>query len=78
MAQNQAPATVTITAPIGAGGQVTAQKFTDVTDFEVDFIHNLIKVNRTGSGSSQIYAYDGMNTCTWTISAGVTAIVISS
>jgi len=78
MAGNAAPATVTITAPIGPGGTVTASKFTDVQDIEVDFFHNLIKIMRQGSGSTQVYAYDPINTVTWTISAGVTAIIIST
>ena len=78
MASNTAPATVTITAPIGPGGTVTALKFTDVNDLEIDFFHNLIKILRQGSGSTQIYAYDPINTVTWTIVAGVTSIVIST
>lgn len=78
MAANVAPAVVTITAPIGPGLTVSTMKFTDVNDLEVDFFHNLIKVTRAGSGSTQIYAYDPINTITWTISAGVTAIVIST
>lgn len=78
MAANQAPATLTITAPIGPGGTVTAMKFTDVYDIEIDFYHNLIKVTRAGSGSTQVYAYDPINTVSWTISAGQTAIIIST
>ena len=78
MASNQAPATVTVTATTGPGQTVTALKFTDVQDIEVDFFHNLIKVTRQGAGSTQIYAYDAINTVTWTIVAGVTTIVIST
>lgn len=78
MANNIAPATVTITGTTGPGQTVTALKFTDVQDIEVDFFHNLIKIMRQGSGSTQIYAYDSINTVTWTITAGVTTVVIST
>ena len=78
MAGNFSPATVTITSTIGPGQSVTAIKFTDVVDLELDFFHNLIKVMRAGSGSTQIYDYSAMNTMTVTISGGLTTIVISS
>lgn len=78
MAGNIAPATVTITGQIGPGGSTTALKMTDVNDIEVDFLHNLIKIMRAGSNSTVVYAYDSTNTITWTISAGLTAIVIST
>jgi hypothetical protein len=78
MAANTSPATLTITSTTGAGQAVTALKFTDVVDIEFDFFHNIIKVTRSGSGSTQIYDYSAMNTVTVTISNGVTAIVISS
>jgi hypothetical protein len=78
MAGNAAPATVTITGTTGPGSAVTALKFIDVNDIEFDFYHNIIKVNRAGSGSTQIYDYSAINTVTLTISAGVTAIVIST
>ena len=78
MAGNNAPATVTITGTTGPGQSVTALKFTDVQDIEFDFFHNIIKVMRQGSGSTQIYDYSAINTVTMTISAGVTAIVIST
>ena len=78
MAGNTSPATVTITGQIGPGGSTTALKITDVQDIEVDFLRNLIKIMRLGSNSTLIYAYDSINTVTWTISAGVTAIVIST
>jgi hypothetical protein len=78
MAGNQAPATLTITSTTGPGNTVTALKFTDVQDIEFDFFHNIIKVMRQGSGSTQIYDYSAINTVTMTISAGVTAIVIST
>ena len=75
---NTAPATLTITSTIGPGLSVSTIKFTDVQDIEFDFFHNIIKVMRQGSGSTQIYDYSAMNTITFTISAGVTAIVVSS
>lgn len=75
---NSAPATVTITSTTGPGQSVTALKFTDVNDIEFDFLHNIIKVLRTGSGSTQIYDFSAMNTVTFTISAGVSTLTISS
>ncbi len=75
---NAAPATVTVTSTTGPGQTVTALKFTDVNNVEFDYLHNLIKVTRTGSGGIQIYDYSAINTVTMTISAGVTAIVIST
>jgi hypothetical protein len=75
---NAAPATVTITSTIGPGQAVTAVKFTDVQDIEFDFFHNLIKVVRQGSGSTQIYDYSAMNTVTFSIVNGVTTVTISS
>jgi hypothetical protein len=75
---NAAPATVTVTSTTGPGQSVTALKATDVSKFEVDFGANVIKVTRQGSGSTQIYDYSAMATLTWTISGGVTTIVVSS
>lgn len=75
---NAAPATVIITSTIGPGQSVTSAKFTDVNDLEFDFLHNIIKVTRTGSGSTQIYDYSAMATVSCTISAGVTTFTISS
>ena len=78
MAGNVAPATVTITSTTGPGQSVTALKFTDVNDIEFDFFHNLIKVMRTGSGSTQIYDFSAINTVTFTISSGIPSLVIST
>lgn len=75
---NAAPATVTITSTTGPGQAVTSQKFTDVNDIEFDFLHNIIKLTRTGSGSTIIYDYSAMATVTFTISSGVSTLVISS
>jgi hypothetical protein len=75
---NTAPATVTITSTTGPGESVSSLKFTDVTDIEVNFIANTIKITRAGAGGISYYDYSAMATLTWTISAGVAAIVISS
>ena len=75
---NAAPATVTVTSTTGPGQAVTAQRFTDVVDFEVDFNHNVIRVTRQGAGGTQVYDYSAMATLTWTISDGLTTIVVSS
>ena len=78
MAGNTAPATVTINSTTGPGQAVSSLKFTDVVDLEIDFIHNIIKVMRQGSGSTQIYDYSAMNTIACSILNGVTTISISS
>jgi hypothetical protein len=78
MAGNNAPATVTITSSIGPGQAVTALKFTDVNDIEFDFLHNIIKVLRQGSGGTPVFDYSAMNTVTVTIANGLTTMTISS
>jgi hypothetical protein len=75
---NIAPATVTITSTTGPGSAVTTLKFTDVVDLEVNFLANTIKVTRAGAGGISYYDYSAMATLTWTITAGLTAIVVSS
>jgi hypothetical protein len=75
---NSAPATVVITAPIGPGDAVSALSFTDVNNIEFDFLHNLIKIARTGSGGTQIYAYDSIATISVTISGGLSTFTIST
>lgn len=75
---NVGPATVTITETTGPGQSVTALKLTDVADIEVDFNRNFIKITRTGAGGIQYYDYSALATLTWTISAGVTTIVLST
>ena len=75
---NSAPAKITVTSTTGPGQAVTSQVFTDVVDFEVDFVKNTMKVTRSGSGGSIYYDYSAMLTLTWTITAGTAAIVVSS
>lgn len=75
---NSAPATVTVTSTTGPGRAVTAQRFTDVNDIEFDFLHNVIKVMRTGAGGTQIYDFSAIATVTFTISGGVSTLVIST
>ena len=75
---NSAPAKITVTSTTGPGQAVTSQVFTDVVDFEVDFVKNTMKVTRSGSGGSIYYDYSAMATLTWTITAGTAAIVVSS
>lgn len=74
---NSAPATLTITSSTGPGQAVTALKFTDVLDVDVDFTKNTIKVTRAGSAGIQYFDYSAAATVTWTITGGVSTIVIS-
>lgn len=75
---NSAPATVTLTSTTGPGQSVSSLKFTDVTKFEVDYGANTIRVTRQGAGGIMYYDYSAMNTLTWTISNGLSTIVVSS
>ena len=74
---NKAPATVVITSTTGPGQAVTAASFTDVNSIEFDYLHNIIKVNRSGSGGTQIYDYSAITAMTVAISNGVTTVTIS-
>lgn len=75
---NVSPATVTITSTIGPGVSVTSKVFTDVVDIDVDFRANTIRITRSGANGIIYFDYSAMATFTWTITAGVTALVISS
>lgn len=74
---NTSPARVTITSTTGPGIAVTAQVFTDVVDFEVDFLKQTIKITLAGAGGIKYFDYSALATLTWTITAGSTAIVAS-
>lgn len=75
---NVGPATATVTSTTGPGQALTAQVFTRVTDFEVDFMKNTMKIT-WNDGLTITYAdYSTMATMTWTISGGATSITITS
>ena len=74
---NKAPATLTVTSTTGPGQAVTSIAFTDVNNIEFDFLHNIVKVMREGSGGTQIYDYSAITTVTLTISAGKSTAAIS-
>jgi hypothetical protein len=75
---NSAPATVTITETTGPGQSVSALKLTDVNAIEVDFSRNVVKVTRSGAGGIQYYDYSALATFTWSISAGVSTLALST
>ena len=75
---NSSPAKTIITSTTGPGQAVTTLTFTDVVDIEVNFLANTIKVTRSGAGGISYYDYSAMATVTWTISAGLSTITISS
>ncbi len=75
---NTSPATVTITETTGPGLSVTALKLTDVVDIDIDFSRNVVKITQSGSGGIQYYDYSALATLTWTISAGVSTLVLST
>ena len=75
---NAPPAKVTITSTTGPGQAVTAQVFTDITDIDIDFGKNTIRLQRSGAGGVVYFDYSAMATLTWTITNGTAAIVISS
>lgn len=74
---NSAPATVTVTGSTGPGQAVTSLKFTDVTDLEVDFLRNVLKITRAGAGGISYFDYSALSTVTWTISGGLSTLVYS-
>jgi hypothetical protein len=74
---NSAPATVTTSLATGPGQALSLVKFTDVNSIEVDFLRNLLKITRSGSGSTLICAYDAAATITWTVAAGVSTLAFS-
>ena len=74
---NTAPATLTVTGTTGPGQSVTSLKFTDVVDVEVDFVKNVLKVTRAGSGGINYYDFSALATITWTISAGISTLAFS-
>jgi len=74
---NAAPATVTTSYPTGPGQALSSVKFTDVNGIEVDFLRNLLKITRSGSGSTLVCAYDAAATVTWTIANGVSTLVFT-
>ena len=74
---NTSPATLTYTGSTGPGQAVTTLKFTDVTDIEVDFIKNTIKVTRAGAGGILYYDYSVIATITWTVASGLATIAFS-
>ena len=74
---NAAPATVTTSLATGPGQALSSVKFTDVNSIEVDFLRNLLKITRSGSGSTLVCAYDAAATITWTVSAGVSTLAFS-
>lgn len=75
---NKAPATVTITSTTGPGQAVTSLSFTDVNSLEFDYLSNVIKIHRSGSGGTQIFDYSAMATVSVSISSGATSVTISS
>jgi len=74
---NAAPATVTTSLATGPGQSLSSLKLTDVNAIYVDFLRNLLKIERQGAGGTLICAYDAAATVTWTISNGVSTIAFS-
>ncbi len=75
---NSSPATVTVTETTGPGLSVTALKQTDINNIEVDFLRNYVKITKSGAGGIQYYDYSALATFTWTISGGVSTLVLST
>lgn len=75
---NVGPASATVTSTTGPGVTNTAIVFNNVTDFEVDFMKNTMKITHAGGLTITYYDYSAMATMTWTISGGATSITITS
>jgi len=69
---------VTINETTGPGQAVNALRQTDVTNIEVDFARNVIKLTRSGAGGIQYYDYSALATLTWIITAGNSVLVLST
>jgi hypothetical protein len=74
---NVAPASVVITSTTGAGQAVTAKTFSNVVDFEVDFVKNTIKIVSDNGLTITYFDYSAIATFTWVITAGVPVLTIS-
>jgi hypothetical protein len=74
---NVGPATATITSTTGPGQSVTATVFNRVTNVEVDFMKNTLKVTHADGLTITYFDYSAITTMTWTISAGASTLTIS-
>lgn len=74
---NAPPASVTITDTTGPGISAV-NSFTAVTNIEVDFVGNKIKITHGNGLIISYYSYSALATLTWTITAGATVIVAST
>lgn len=75
---NVPPANVTITDTTGPGLASVATVFSNVVELNVDFKANTIMINHAGGLTKSYYSYSAVATLTWTITGGLTAIVIST
>lgn len=75
---NTSPASVTVTSTTGPGVALTSKVFTDVVKFECDFVKNTIALTRMAANGTLYVDYSAMATLTWTISGGLTTVVVSS
>lgn len=75
---NAAPGKLTITSTTGPGITNTAQVFTDVNDLEFDFLHNVVKVTRSGAGGILYYDLSALATGTISFTAGLPTFVLST
>jgi AAA+ superfamily predicted ATPase len=74
---NVAPASVVYTGTTGAGQALSAKTFSNVVDFEVDFVKNTIKVVSDSGRTITYLDYSVITTFTWVITAGVPVLTIS-
>lgn len=75
---NAGPGKLTITSTTGPSVTVTAGVFLDVASIEFDFMRNVVKVTRTGSGGIQYYDLSALATGTIAFTAGVPIFVLST
>jgi len=71
--------TLTITGTTGPDQDVTTLLFEYVTDLNFDLVRGVLTVfyNKNGTILNQAFDYTLVTTVTWTITSGMTAVVVS-
>jgi dissimilatory sulfite reductase (desulfoviridin) alpha/beta subunit len=74
---NVAPASVIYTGTTGPGQSLTTKTFSNVVDFEVDFVKNTVKITSDNGLTITYLDYSAITTFTWVITSGVPVLTIS-
>jgi len=74
---NVSPASVVYTGTTGPSQTLTSKTFSNVTNFEVDFVKNTIMVTYDSGLTIAYLDYSAVTTFTWVITSGVPVLTIS-